>query len=297
MPASVHQRLLNKARTEGRPFQELLQYFFMERFLYRLSLSSYSDRFVLKGALMLQVYDRASTRPTMDIDLEGIIGNSIQEITNAVRKISKIEVEPDDGIKFDTDSIRAEQITEDAEYEGIRVRFTGALGKATRSMQIDIGFGDVIVPAPIDVELTPILDFPAPRLLGYPKETKVAEKFHAMVQLGEINSRMKDFYDIWLLSRKQEFDGNILFRAIHEKFIQRELNLETHPVAFSDGFGNDPARQQMWSAFLKKSSLHDAPEDFLEVIVWIRQFLGPVSVAAARGEDFGRTWPPGGPWE
>ena len=206
VPASVRQRLLNRARSDRRPFNELLQYFAMERFLYRLSQSAHADRFVLKGALMLQVWRSPDIRPTMDIDLLGRTSNAEDDLMAQLRDILAVDVEPD-GLAFDADSIRTERITEGANYEGIRIRFPGTLATARIHMQIDAGFGDVVYPAPEAADLPTMLDFPAPRLLCYSRESVIAEKLEATVKLGMLNSRMKDFYDIWLLSRQFDFNG------------------------------------------------------------------------------------------
>lgn len=220
LAASVRQRLLNKARETGRPFNELLQYFAMERFLYRLSRSVHADKFVLKGALMLAAWQAPVTRPTMDIDLLGITDNGVDAIVTVVEDICRQEVGPD-GLLFDASSVEAERIVEDADYAGVRVRFRGTLGTARITMQLDIGFGDVVVPKPEVVHYPAILDFPAPCLRGYSRESAVAEKFEAMVKLGVLNSRVKDFFDIWLLSRQFDFDGTIMAQALTETFVTR----------------------------------------------------------------------------
>ncbi|MEJ0057323.1 MAG: nucleotidyl transferase AbiEii/AbiGii toxin family protein [Bacteroidota bacterium] len=204
LPASVHARLLNNARLDKRPFNELLQYFAMERLLYRLSKSSHAKLFVLKGAMMLRVWKASDIRPTMDIDLLGKTANEIQSIVDKVKEIIEVEVEPD-GLSFDATSVAGEPITEDADYEGVRINFEGSLGNAKIPMQIDIGFGDIIYPDPTNTELPVMLDFPNATLLCYSRESSIAEKFQAMVKLGEVNSRMKDFFDIWKLSRQFDF--------------------------------------------------------------------------------------------
>ncbi len=203
--ASVRQRLLNRSKADNRSFNELLQYYAMERFLYRLSLSEHAQHYILKGALMFRTWNSPEFRPTMDIDLLGKTRNEEGNITSQIRDILAVQVEPD-GLIFDADSIRAERITEDADYEGIRVRFRGALDTAKISMQIDIGFGDPVYPQPEKAELSCMLDSPAPSLLCYSRESAIAEKIEAMIKLGTLNSRMKDFYDIWLLSRHFQFD-------------------------------------------------------------------------------------------
>jgi len=189
----MRQRLLNKARETGRPFNELLQYFAMERFLYRLSKSAHADKFVLKGALMFVAWQAPVTRPTMDIDLLGITENSVVAIVAIAREICSWEVEAD-GLVFESDSVGGERIVEDADYGGVRIRFRGTLGTARVTMQLDIGFGDVVVPKPEMADYPTILNLPIPRLRGYSRESAVAEKFEAMVKLGALNSRVKDFF-------------------------------------------------------------------------------------------------------
>ncbi|MEA2079138.1 MAG: nucleotidyl transferase AbiEii/AbiGii toxin family protein, partial [Pseudomonadota bacterium] len=209
----MRQHLLNKARESGRPFNELLQYFAMERFLYRLSKSVHADKFVLKGALMFTAWQAPVTRPTMDIDLLGITDNSVDAIIDIARDICLQQVEPD-GSVFEPDSIGGERIVEDADYGGVRVRFRGTLGTARVIVQLNIGFGDVVVPKPEMADYPTILNLPMPRLKGYSRESVVAEKFEAMVKLGVLNSRVKDFFDIWLLSRQFDFDGETLALTI-----------------------------------------------------------------------------------
>jgi DNA polymerase-4 len=182
LAASVQARLQNHARTTKRPFQELLQYYAMERFLYRLSTTPHSKRFVLKGALMLHVWKAPLARATKDLDFLGRIDNSLENLERVVREICTADVEPD-GMVFDPATVKTERIKEDADYEGVRVRFVGLLGKARVTMQIDVGFGDVVTPGALDITYPALLDFPAPALSGYPRETVVAEKFQAMVYL------------------------------------------------------------------------------------------------------------------
>ena len=206
--ASVRQRLLNRAKRDRRPFNELLQYYAMERFLYRLSQSVHADRFILKGALMLRVWRSPELRPTMDIDMLGKTSNEEAAIVLQIRDILAATVAAD-GLAFDTDSIQAERIVEDADYEGIRIRFLATLGSAKINMRIDIGFGDVVYPDPEESDLPTLLDFPPPRLLCYSRESSISEKLEAMVKLGVLNSRMKDFYDT--KAAYLQMPGQILF--------------------------------------------------------------------------------------
>lgn len=293
--ASVHQRLLNNARQTGRPFNELLQYFAMERFLYRLSKSRYFDSFVLKGALMLTVWEAQLSRPTMDIDFLGQIDNNIDAIIGAVENICSQNVEPD-GITFDLAGIRGETITEGADYEGVRVRFHGSLGTVRFTIQLDIGFGDVVIPAPVSLQYPTILDLPAPKLRGYSKESTIAEKFEAIVKLGVFNSRMKDFFDIWLLSRQFDFNGQRLAAAIKETFSTRGRDIQSKPNALTNSFSDDHAKVTQWRGFIRKNRLTNVPKNLGEVIEDIKIFLGPVAIALEVKKPFKETWDAPGPW-
>jgi len=293
--ASVRQRLFNNAQQTARPFQEVLQYFAMERFLYRLSKSRHVERFVLKGALMFAVWHAPTSRPTKDIDFLARLDNSPETVLPLVREICLLPVEPD-GIQFDPDTIRGDLIKEDADYEGLRVTFTATLGNARVQMQLDLGFGDAL-PAPAELTEYPvILDLPAPRLYGYNRETSIAEKFEAMVKLGPLNSRMKDFFDIWLLSRQFEFDASALAAAIAKTFERRRTALELPPYALTPAFATDPLKRTQWQAFLNKSRLVDAPRELAEIVDAISGFLLPAAVSARDGTPFPSHWLPPGPW-
>ena len=267
----------------------------MERFLYRLSKSPYSANLVLKGALMLTVWEAPFSRPTMDIDFLGHIDNNIETITAIVADICSQKVEPD-GITFDPTSIKGEHITEDADYEGVRVRFHGSLGTANFTMQLDIGFGDVVIPAPASLEYPTILDLPVPKLRGYSRESSIAEKFEAMVKLGALNSRMKDFFDIWLLSRQFDFQGPTLAAAIKKTFSTRGTGIQLEPVALTNSFAVDSARGVQWQGFIRKNRLLDVPQDFGEVIRAIRAFLRPAAETLTEKRTFDSVWKAPGPW-
>ncbi|PIE66432.1 MAG: hypothetical protein CSA26_00890 [Desulfobacterales bacterium] len=287
--ASVRQRLLNRSKADNRSFNELLQYYAMERFLYRLSMSDHAQHYILKGALMLRAWKSPEFRPTMDIDMLGKTGNEEENITAQIRDILAVEIEPD-GLTFASDSIQTERITEDADYEKIRVRFRGALGTARISMQMDIGFGDIVYPGPEKAELPCMLDSPAPSLLCYSRESAIAEKFEAMIKLGQLNSRMKDFYDIWLLSRQFEFVLNSLAEAVRLTFKQRGTELKEPIDAFSADFIS--SRQLMWAAFRKRLKQDHVPESFQEMATEVELFLEPV----IKGVSDTITWKPAGPW-
>jgi len=294
--ASVRQRLLNQSRAQERPFQELLQYFATERFLYRLSKSAFSDRFVLKGALLLTAWRAPLSRPTVDIDLAGQTSNELEHIAEIVRAVCATVAEPD-GIEFVQASIEVSRIKEDADYEGVRVRFHATLARARIPMQIDIGFGDVIVPAPSRLEYPTLLDFPAPVLRVYPKETVVAEKLEALTKLGLLNSRMKDYYDLALLARMYPFHGAQMIAAIGATFRHRGTQIETEPVGLTAAYYEDPARALQWRAFVRRSRFTEQPDDLKHLVAEVRRFACPVLAAAAGDEQLAISWSAGGPWE
>lgn len=294
-PASVHQRLLDKAKESSRPFNELLQYFAIERFIYRLSKSPHADRFILKGALMFPAWSGSTSRPTMDIDLLGKIDNKLEVIVSVMKNVCRMDVEAD-GMSFNAETLTASRITEDADYKGVRIRIQGSLGKARVSLQIDIGFGDVIVPGPGRVAYPTLLDFPAPELNGYTMESTIAEKFQTMVKLDVLNSRMKDFYDIWMLSRMFDFRGETLAEAIRATFEQRGTRLDAVPVLFRAIVREDEGKQIQWRGFIRKTKLTEAPEDFKEVVDRLADFLSPIVGALEKGKSFGKEWKAPGPW-
>jgi hypothetical protein len=293
--ASVRQRLMNRAKAEGRPFNQVLQHFALERFLYRLGCSAYQPKFVLKGALMFTVWQSPFLQPTRDIDLLGRMVDTVESVVAAIKEICQA-LAPEDGLRFDAESVAGERIVETGQYQGVRVRFTAYLGRARVPMQIDIGFGDALVPGPVPVRLPTILDLPPPELQGYSRESTVAEKFQAMVYLGEVNSRMKDFYDIWFLAMHFPFDGPLLARAVQETFRRRGTALSPAPVAFSQAFANDDEKQIQWVAFVRRHQLKDAPATLGDAVQGIAAFLQPVTQALAEGYPFDRQWPLGGPW-
>jgi len=290
--ASVHQRLLNHARNEGVRFNDVFQRYALERWLYRLSKSDHSENFILKGALMLVAWDLPLTRPTRDIDMLARVQNDLDGIRQLMSEVCRVICE-EDGLIFAAESVTTERIAEDALYEGVRVEFKGSLGNARIAMQIDLGFSDVVTPAPVDLRYPTILDHPAPHLKAYNRETAIAEKFEAMVKLGELNSRMKDFFDIWSLSESQSFDGAILSKAVLKTFERRNTPKEGNAVCFSETFGNSPDKQKQWQAFARRSQLTgQVPDAFVDVWRAVRQFLRPMF----SDSDATTCWPPGGPW-
>jgi hypothetical protein len=293
--ASVRQQLQNEAKATGRPFQEVLQYFAMERFLYRLSRSRHADRFILKEALMLAAWHAPATRPTRDIDFLARMENSVDAVLAVVREVCGQEVEPD-GLVFDAGSLQGAVIKEDADYEGVRLTFQAYLQNARVQMQIDLGFGDVVFPAATLTDYPTILDYPAPLIRGYSRETAISEKFEAMTKLGQLNSRMKDFFDIWLLSRQFDFDGATLARAVTSTFANRKTPIDTTPVALTRVFAEEPTKLAQWRGFLRKSRLENVPGDLGEIVDALAVFLLPVAWAAHQSQPFKEIWLAPGPW-
>lgn len=280
--ASVRQRLLNLRDQTGEDAQALFTQFAIERFLYRLSRSSLTDRFVLKGAMLFRVWSGSLHRPTKDVDLLGFGEPTPASVTSMIGQIIATTVE-DDGITFDAASIRAEEIRENDDYGGIRATFTATLDKAVIPLQVDVGFGDAITPAAEDRTYPVLVGMAAPKLRMYPVETVIAEKLEAAVKLGMVNSRMKDFYDLLVIFRQYPYDSRLLPRAVAETFACRGTPLpRTVPPGLSDEFGNDPAANRLWREFLARMRLAHEPTDFAVVIRTIRERLLPVIAAARR---------------
>lgn len=278
---SVHDRLMALAKERNRPFNELLQYFAMERFLFRLSKSPAGRHFVLKGALLLTAHANLPFRSTRDIDLMGKTGNSEDNIRNLLRSACLQSV-PDDGIRFDADTMEVERIKVAADYPGVRARFQGFLGRARIAMQVDVGFGDVVVPAPETLDYPVLLGMAAPRLRAYPLETAVAEKLQAMVHLGELNSRMKDFLDVWTLCRHEAVNPSGLRKAIHATFAHRKTTVPAKPVCFSPGFA--AGKQIQWFAMLRKNPDLPAPRDLKTALEEIWNAIGPIFTGLAKAK-------------
>lgn len=290
--ASIRQRLLNKAKAEQRPFNELLQYYAIERFLYRLSQSPHAERFILKGALMLRVWQAPEARPTMDIDMLGRTDNNQDAIAQQVRDIVSTKVE-DDGLRFDTASLRIETITEDADYQGLRVRFKAELSGAQIPLQLDIGFGDVLIPEATRADFPTLLNQPAPNILCYSRESAIAEKFEAMVKLGDLNSRMKDFYDIWLCARQFDFDAALLHEAISQTFRQRGTEMPA-VLPFTPDFV--ALKQQQWQAFHKRLNVAHVPQALQDITAVLSDFLAPLTRMDKNQPLATLVWQACGPW-
>lgn len=294
--ASVRQRLMNKAREQKEAFDLVLIRFALERLLYRLAQSNHGYRFVLKGAMLFQIWSGPGHRPTRDLDLHGTGTPSPAEFQQLFRDVCHQPVE-DDGLIFLADTVKAAVMKEDEQYEGLRIKFEARLASARIPIQIDIGFGDAITPAADEIVYPVILDFPAPILMMYPRETVVAEKFQAMVMLGIANSRMKDFYDIWSLARAFEFSGRSLSLAIQATFERRQTVLPNKPpLALTAEFTEDTQKVAQWRAFVRKGKLDSAGTSLVQVGAVLHDFLMPPTLAIAAAGEFSASWQPNSGW-
>jgi hypothetical protein len=297
LQASVRSRLQTKAKETNRPFAEILQYYGMERFLFRLGKSAYSRHFILKGALMFTAWNIPQRRTTLDIDLLARFDNQISSIEQVIKDVCKITV-VSDGLVFDPETVRGQRIKEDADYEGVRVKFVGFLERSRIPMQIDIGFGDIVYPRPRIFDYPVILDLPKPHLKGYPLESVVSEKFEAMVKLGLLNSRMKDFYDIWLMMLQFDFDGLNLTEALKRTFEHRKMELpQKRPLFAEEIYDGQSDRQTLWTAFLRKSDIKHASDKLSATAKAIEGFLIKPLDAIHKGMEFKKIWKASRTWE
>lgn len=272
--ASVKERLRNIAAQSHKEFQSVIRQYVQERFLFRLSKSVYFKNFVLKGALLFIAHDISRDRPTRDIDFLGSsISNKINDVIEVVREILKIEYE--DGVTFDVESVEAENIVEDGDYHGIRIKFFSYMENSRERVQLDIGFGDKITSGPFEIEFPTLLDFPAPKLKVYSIETAIAEKFEAIVSLQLQSSRMKDFYDVLFFAEQYEFKKDLLHKALLATFNHRSTVIEARAMIFDDKFKLNEQLQKLWLAFLERSKLVSV-NSFSEAITKIQSFIEPV---------------------
>jgi hypothetical protein len=296
LSASVRQRLLNLARERNDEFQFVLIRYGVERLLYRVGVSPYARQFVLKGAMLFQLWTGQPHRSTLDVDLLGSGDDDLDRLVNLFNEICSQDV-PDDGLTFIPDSVTGGVIREEQRYGGVRLQMAALLGSARIPIQIDIGFGDAITPGPVQVEYPTLLGHPAPVVRAYPKETVVAEKYEAMVSLGIANSRMKDFYDLWVLALVFEFDGATLGQAVRATFNRRQTDLpKTVPLPLTDEFAQDGSKRTQWTAFIRRGRLVVKAPEFGQVVGMLHSFLWPVSAALVADEPFEERWKAGGHW-
>jgi len=295
--ASVRQRLLNLSKASGVDYNQLLIRYAIERLLYRLSRSRHRENFVLKGAMLFVIWEGSPHRPTQDVDLLGFGDRSPDRIASVFREICETAVE-DDGIIFASKTVEAEEIRTTDEYGGVRVRFTASLGGAVIRVQADVGFGDAITPASPESNYPTLLpNQPAPHLRVYPRETVVAEKLEAIANLGMLNTRFKDYYDLRYLAERFEFDGPMLVEAIVATFERRGTPIPTAmPAGLSAAFATDPAKQMQWAAFRRRQPEQKLP-DLPDVVAEINRFVEPPLHAAAGRQPFARKWNVGRGWQ
>lgn len=294
LPASVRDRLLRLAQERGEDFNFVLARYAIERLMYRLSRSEHGRLFVLKGATLFHLWGVAAHRPTKDVDFLARGDNTPEHWIGVFRSVVETDVEPD-GLAYDASSIKAEPISVEAEYRGVRVTMTANLGVARIPVQADIGFGDAVVPKPKVETLPVLLDQPAPRMKTYPREAVVAEKFHAMVLLGSLNTRLKDYFDLWLMARHFEFDGVLLAQAVAATFARRETPVPKElPAGLSRSFSEDGPKRQQWASFVERVAEEHRNVSLGEVAELLERFLMPVCLATS-GMGIGR-WSPDGGW-
>ncbi len=282
LAASIRQRLLDLAREHGEDFQALLIRFGVERLLYRLARSSHRDAFLVKGATLFAVWTGVPHQPTLDLDLLGYGDGSIARLESALREVCAIPAE-EDGLAFDPASVRGSVIREDQEYEGVRLVLTASLDDARIPLQLDVAFGDAVVPAPREEAFPTLLDLPPPTLRVYPREAVAAEKFQIRIALGIANSRMKDFYDVWLLATQFEFQGETLAEAIRVTFERRRTPIPDAGTA-RPGIrrAGDTGKARQRAAFVRKSRVLPAAPTLADAVALIRDFLLPPARARPR---------------
>lgn len=294
---SVHQQLLNKARETKRTFNELLQYYAMEKFLLRMSRSGYAEDFVLKGALLLRSFGITEIRATRDIDVLKYGEPAIPEVEKVIAECCTVQVE-EDGLEFHRKSVNGQEIREQQAYQGIRVSVRGKLDNARIYLQIDMGFGDVVTPEPLWVEYPTLIDGESPRIKAYTLESAIAEKYQAMVDIGLVNSRMKDYFDIYYLTKNKSFDGHQLQEAIKRTFQRRKTEIPQEiPAALTNSFYEDETKVKQWNAFIAKISDDQVPQNLKEVVSRVSNFLWPVTQGIREGVPLTADWELNKGWE
>jgi len=290
-PASIKEKLKNVAKREGKPFDYLLTLYLIERFLYRLSISRYADKFVLKGGVLLYTILDEKARATKDVDmLARELNNSLEDFSDILREICMME--SDDALFFDVETLSTERIKEDAAYEGVRVKISAFLDRTKKVLQMDIGFGDIVVPGAVRMEYPSLLEMEQPVIQAYSIESVIAEKFEAMIFLAEFNSRMKDFYDICSLANLYDFEGAVLQSAITSTFMQRKTKLLVEPAIFTEEYKVSEEKNRQWDAFKRRiaSTNEWSFEDVIGILV---TFLQPIYDAVVQKQTFEKSWDAG----
>ena len=297
--ASIRSRLLSRSKAVGTEFQLFLDRYACERFLYRLGESEIRDRCILKGASLLPLWMDEPYRATRDVDLLAFGDNDEETVRYVMETICNVSC-PEDGMALDISTLTISAIRDGQRYGGQRATLIALLGTARCNVQVDFGFGDVVIPGPEEARLPTLIDgVPAPFLRTYPQVSSIAEKFEAMVQLGTVNTRMKDFYDVWALSETFAFAGPALQEAVARCFDRRGTPWSAEmPEALTPAFYSNPRRQDYWSSYGHQGGLlHLPPSAFEEIGSRIQSFLRPVRDSIMAGEPFDMNWSPGGPWQ
>jgi predicted nucleotidyltransferase component of viral defense system len=288
--ASVHARLAQRRTKTGEDYNVLLVRFTLERLLYRLSCSSHREQFILKGAMLFALWEPELHRVTRDLDLLGFGHPAPERLADIFRELCNLEVEAD-GVVFDPRSVVCEDIRAQDEYAGIRVKLRAMVGKAAVPLQVDVGFGDALPVAPEEITFPVMLGMAAPKLRAYSRETVVAEKLEAIVKLGMLNSRFKDYFDLHYLAQKFPFEGALLVKSIAGTFARRGTAFPAGlPAGLTPMFGTDPAKIRGWEAFWRKTGPKAAAPTLEAVIKLLVEFLEPPLDAAAKGKTLPGTW-------
>lgn len=294
---SVRERLRRFANPSDAGYLLVLKRYAIERLLFRLAASEWRDRFVLKGAMLFTLWGQGLARPTRDLDLLGSGVSGVEDVRMVFRALCGTIV-PEDGLTFSPGRVRAERILARQEYVGVRVKVEAALKRSVIPVQVDVGFGDKVVPAPRIESFPVLLGGPEPRIHAYPKEAVVAEKLHAMIRHGDRNTRAKDFYDLYVMAKAFPFDGSVLSRAIVATFRRRATPLAViaeHSLTLA--WYALPERMEFWKAYLRRDELTGAPEDLRIVGERVLEFLWPAVRCIGGGKPFTDRWEPGGPWK
>lgn len=297
LAASVRARLLKLNEGTGQDYNTVLTRYCLERLLYRLSVSKHRDKFILKGAMLFTVWQGSPHRQTRDLDLLGFGDSSQAALKDVFRDFCNQAVD-DDGVTFDSEAVSAGAIRDDAEYGGVRVKVIAHIGEARIPLQVDVGFGDALTPQPQEESYPCLLDMPAPVLRCYARETVVAEKLAAIIKLGDINTRFKDYFDLLFLSERFDFDGSLLREAIEATLKRRGwLDIATaKPDGLLESFGTDPVRSKQWAGFCEKSKLTES-RSLAEVVQRVADFVISPLEAIIKATPFTQGWIAGGPWK
>ncbi|KTD61864.1 nucleotidyl transferase AbiEii/AbiGii toxin family protein [Legionella spiritensis] len=277
--ASIRARLKNIAKEEQTDFNAVLTRYGLERLLYRIGQSEYANQYLLKGALLFNLWYDMPHRPTLDIDLLGFGNNELDYLTGVFKEICIISAA--DGIIFDEKSVSANTIKKEGGYTGARIELFAELSKARIKIQIDIGYGDVVTPGPIDLNYPVLIsDLPPPKIRTYPIYTVIAEKLHAIALLGMANSRLKDYLDLYVLLKNEELDEETVIDAIISTFTQRGMTIPKNlPIGLTSEYSQDGSRQAMWNSFLNKNEVELKP--LPEAVSSIGDYIQPILVKAS----------------